>query len=193
MLFPASPRRIGSPHLPAYAGAVLAALLLVGCGGSPTSPSPAPQPAPAPAPAPTPSPSPAPSPPPEPPTVAIVAGSWSGQMRFLFLGDRVGVDTKAELQQADRAVTGTWLITSPGNDARGEIRGVLEGTGLETVFRGTVTWISDTATGTGRCVGTATFSGAANASGLRWTSPPGWDFGTTCSSPPQEVTWTLTR
>lgn len=99
---------------------------------------------------------------------------------------------RLELQQGDRTITGTWAITATGVDARGEIRGALEGIGAETTFRGTMTWNSETSSGTGRCLGTATFTGAAVPPALSWSSI-GWDLGATCSGAPSEVTWAVVR
>lgn len=113
-------------------------------------------------------------------------------MEFQFQGARRQLGINVFTQQADRTVTGTWTVTTAGNDTNGEVRGTLDGVGAETRFRGTVTWSSETATGTGRCLGTATFSGAAVPPVLTWTSP-GWNFGATCSDPPQDVAWSIVR
>lgn len=99
---------------------------------------------------------------------------------------------RVELQQADRVIAGTWLVPPPNVDVKGEIRGTLEGIGAETTFRGVITWNSETSTGTGRCLGTATFTGPAVPPSLSWTSP-GWDFGATCNGAPLNVTWSLVR
>lgn len=159
-------------------------LITVACGSSPTPLAPTPLPS---------VPVPDPFPPPLPPQVAQIAGEWTGTMQFLFQGVRGGVVTRAILQQTGRSVTGTWLVTTAGNDIRGDIRGMLDGAEASTVFVGTVTWNSAPATGTDRCVGTATFRGTAVPPVLTWESATGWDFGLTCSSPPQEVKWVLVR
>jgi hypothetical protein len=115
-------------------------------------------------------------------------------MRSLFQGNRITLGTTSELQQSDRAITGTWRVTTSGNDIQGEVRGTLAGFDNDTTFSGHVTWDSETATGVGRCRGQAMFTGRIVAeSTMQWTSPDGWDFGGTCSEPPRDVSWSLVR
>lgn len=165
------------------------ALLTAACGGEPTPTAPTRVPAPAPAPTEPPP----PPPPPPPPTVAQMAGQWGGTMNFRFMEAQRAVQTRVDLQQADRRVTGSWRVTTAASDIRGEIAGTLDGFDAETRFRGTVTWNSETASGTGRCLGTATFTGSASPPAVRWESAGGWDFGATCSDPPRDVVWMLVR
>lgn len=157
-------------------------LLSISCSETPTRPSPTPVTPPAQA---------QPEPPP-PAQVATILGQWTGTLTFTFRGNRGFLTTPVELQQADRAVTGTWTVTTPGNDIRGEIGGTLTGEGAQTRFSGTVTWNSETVSGTGRCRGVATFTGAAFPPVLEWTSP-GWDFGTTCTDAPTDAVWRFVR
>jgi hypothetical protein len=158
--------------------AIIFSLFLAGCSreGSPVSPTPTPTPAPAPAPAPQ-------------PTVANIAGIWTGRLEMTFQGNRFSVATRAELRQADRDVTGTWNVTSAGNDIHGEASGSLTGLGVDTRFSGTVTWNSETGTGTGRCFGRATFAGPSAAPSLRWESAA-FQFDN-CSDPPTNLIWTM--
>src|SRR5688572_4760848 len=103
-----------------YALIAIAGLAASGCGSSPTPTAPTPippiqQPA-------------------LPPAVAQIAGAWTGSMVLTFQGGRIRLDTRTELQQSDRVVTGTWAVTTPDNDIRGEIRGTLAGLDRDTTF-----------------------------------------------------------
>jgi hypothetical protein len=109
-----------------------------------------------------------------------------------FQGRRFFLDTRVELQQADRAVTGTWMVTTPDNDTRGEITGTLDDIGADTTFTGSVTWDTVPAFGAGRCRGQSGYRGSATSSALRWESAR-VNWGGTCSDEPQELTWTMRR
>ena len=100
---------------------------------------------------------------------------------------------RVSLQQADRALTGTWTVTSPGANIRGEVRGTLSDVGDQTAFSGSISWSGDTASGTGSCLANAAaVSGASAPPILNWVSS-GWTFTTPCAEPPREVTWRLGR
>lgn len=160
------------------AAVVVLALIASACGKSPTSPSPTPAPSPAPPPA---------------ASVPIVDGQWTGRMVFTLTGTpNQSVATRVDLRQADRSIDGTWLVTSPAdNDLHGTITGTLDGTDLDTQFRGTVTWDSPASDGS-RCTGRATFAGPTGRAVIRW-SASGFTMDR-CNDPGfRDIVWTLSR
>lgn len=118
--------------------------------------------------------------------VPQIAGAWSGVMST----SAGNVRAQFDLRQTDRLIAGTWSITSPGNDTRGNVVGNMEGQGQSATFTGTFSWDGASATGT-RCDGSAPVSGRTGATELVWVSP-GFAL-TNCTNPAQNVTWTMSR
>ena len=165
---------------------VIAAILLAACGGdSPTTPSP--QPTPQPVPQPTPQPAPAPT------TIPNVTGTWGGPLTGFFL-DRNGVfQTRVTLRSDGPNVVGSWTVTAPaGNDIQGDINASMRIDGLTVLIDGTVSWVTETGSGTGRCVGRSQWTGTVSETQLHWTSPR-LDFGSTCSGAFTTLDWTMVR
>lgn len=112
-------------------------------------------------------------------------------MDFAYDGEPRQYTTTIQLQQQGRTLTGTWQGTRVMG-LTGDIRGTLTGEGETTTFDGAITWISDTSTGTGRCLGTATFHGTAVPPAMTWMAPK-WDWGATCFNGSGPVSWTVIR
>lgn len=178
---------------------LLSAILVVGCGGSPTAPSPAPVPVPAPAPVPTPAPAPTPAPTPAPipaptPSLVTLTGTWDGRL-FVTMPSfgRASVTTTTTFTQTGDVVTGTWRITSPDNDGFGTIAGRLRLSGAVSVFEGIVTLMS-TAQGSASvlCKGQTGFTGNVRDRDATWAAPL-MDFTGTCANVMTDLVWTMTR
>lgn len=151
------------------------ALLVIACGGdTPTQPTPVVQP-------PTP-----------PATVANIAGIWTGSMQFTFTArGSVGVSMTL-VQDSEARVTGTWRVTSTGNDIHGDVAGTLTGIGVDTRITGTMTYNGETADRVGRCLGRSTIDGPASPPSMRWTSATGFTFDT-CTGTFSDLVLTWTR
>jgi len=147
------------------------ALISVACGGdSPTAPT-------SPTPPPVATPPPTPPAPPQTPTLAVIAGQWSGSFELQVQGQRVVGTITLNLQQDGREITGSWEQGRPQNAPSGyipwsgRIRGDVALNGAETRFTGTATIVAETDSGTGACRGTVALEGPSTASSLRWTGP----------------------
>jgi hypothetical protein len=99
-----------------------------------------------------------------------IAGDWSG--RFGFEGTnnvKEFGEVTAVITQNGRQVAGTLLFSSPGWAGwKASFSGSLAGTIPDTQFVGTFDVQAPSATGTGVCVGQATFAGAATARAIHW-------------------------
>lgn len=101
--------------------------------------------------------------------------------------------TRVTLRSDGPNVAGGWIVTAPaGNDIQGDITATMRVDGLSVVIEGTVSWITETGSGTGRCVGRSQWSGTVSETRLRWTSAR-LDFGTTCSGAFTDLDWTMAR
>lgn len=158
---------------------LVGALVAASCSGEPGSPT-----------------SPTPVPPPPittQPPVMNVAGAWTGTLRMTFKGTRFPVSTMTTLQQTERVVTGTWQITSPGNDTTGSISLQIEGFGKETTFSGTATWNTASADPNTRCIGQSSYTGfSANGSVMNLDSPI-VEWGATCGDAPVQLAWEMVK
>ena len=124
------------------------------------------------------------------PTVANVAGTWSGTIQFTHISNGAPVqavqDVTLNLAENGSVVTGTWQ-TSGGTVAK---QGSVNGTTTASSFSGTFTFLGTTiATGT-MCSGTLSVSGGAGGSVLTWTSP---GVVGNCNDPPTNVTFSVSR
>lgn len=122
------------------------------------------------------------------PTLAKVAGTWSGTMKFTHMSNGSPVqavqNVSMVLAENGAAVTGTWQTSGGTVDKQGSV----DGTVTASSFSGTFSFLATTvATGT-MCTGSLTVSGAAGANTLTWTSP---GVTGTCSDPPTNVTYSL--
>jgi hypothetical protein len=116
---------------------------------------------------------------PSPPTLT---GAWLGPMTT----SRGTVETRFNLSQSGAVVSGTWLITTAGNDTRGDVNGTFDGS----AFAGSLT--IDAVTGTGlHCLGVAGVTGPLNGRVLTLTSAG--ESLSNCTNPLLNITWTLTR
>jgi hypothetical protein len=111
---------------------------------------------------------------------AQVAGNWTGNLQS---SNFPTIAITLQLSQTSGTVTGTWA------SAATDWNGTVSGTATATNFTSTFT-ISAPSTGTGRCDGTATVSGAAGGATLTWTSP---GFTGSCTGEPLNLTWSLQR
>lgn len=138
---------------------------------------------------------PASTPPPAPPqqTVPQVGGAWTGTHEMLFDGTRAESDISLTLTQADRELTGSWRLTSPGWDIRGDVTGTIDGGGDTARFTGSTTVVAQSASGGGRCAGVAEMNseGALSARSMRWVGPH-VRF-TVCQTSISALVWRLVR
>jgi hypothetical protein len=108
-----------------------------------------------------------PSGPPPPSGVANISGRWSGTSDWEHGDVHSITDVTLSIDQNDRAVTGTLTYRSPAYQGwGGTLSGTVAGTSPDTQFVGTIELRAPAPTG--RCAGTAVFSGRSVSNSLRW-------------------------
>lgn len=123
----------------------------------------------------------APTPPPAP---ANVAGNWTGNLASSNWPTQA---TNMVLAQTGTSVSGTWSTPAGGADWNGQVTGTVD----PTSFTGTVTLSAPNALGVGpRCTGTASLSGPAGGSTIRWT---GAGFTGSCTGEPIALIFNFQR
>lgn len=124
------------------------------------------------------------------PTLANVAGTWSGTISFTHISNGSPVqavqNVSMTLTQSGSAVSGSYL-TSTGTVSK---QGNVNGTVTATSFSGTFSFLGTTIATGATCTGTLTVSGPAGGSALTWTSP---GVVGTCTDPPTSVTFSVAR
>lgn len=152
------------------------ALVAVGCGRTPDAPT-----------APTPTPA---------ASIPNLAGAWTGTVRMTTDIARQG-DVRFEMQQAERAVSGTWRITTPGaTETRGDMTGTINGTGSAAILTATVTWDAASSQSGVRCRGTSDASGPASSMGFTLSARSVDNLtatnGQRCEGSIRDITWNAT-
>lgn len=146
---------------------VAAVALSTGCGKDP-------------APATGPTPTPAPSAP-------QITGTWNGRITM----SAGSGDVRFELQQSDRAVTGTWRILNASLETVGTVDGTIAGNGSTATMGARITWDASSDQGATRCTGFSLAEGPAAASAI--TLRAATIQGSNCEGLPRDIAWILTR
>lgn len=122
------------------------------------------------------------------PTLAKVAGTWTGTIQFTHVSNGSPVQAVQNvsfvLTENGSTVTGTWA-TSTGTVAK---QGNVNGTVTASSFSGTFSFVGTTIATGATCSGNLTVSGAAGGNALTWTSP---GVVGNCTDPPTNVTFAV--
>lgn len=117
------------------------------------------------------------------PTLAQVAGNWTGNLQYVQSNGNQAVAVNMVLSQSSATVTGTWAAASVGWS------GTIAGTVDTATFTGLFTLSAPSVAG-GVCTGTSSISGPAGGLTLRFT---GAGFTGSCTNEPITLVWNIQR